>query len=169
MDFFDVVKKRASVRSFSPCQITDKELVRILDAGRRAPSGYNVQPWEFILIKDKALLEKLGKVQGCISESSAAIAVVVDADMTDFWVEDASAAIENMLLAIEALGYASLWVEGYVMKHEKMAKKVLGVPKEKRLLAILPIGNPASESRQAGKKKLSELVSLNQYGETLDW
>ena len=62
MDFFDVVKRRASVRSFSPCEITDEELMQILDAGRRAPSGYNKQPWEFILIKDDALLKDLGKV-----------------------------------------------------------------------------------------------------------
>ncbi len=167
MDFFEVVKRRASVRSFSPCEITDEELMQILDAGRRAPSGYNRQPWEFILIKDDALLKKLGKVQGCIAESSAAIGVVVDENMTRFWKEDASAAIENMLLAIEALGYVSLWVEGYVLKHEKMAKDVLSVPDDRRLLAILPVGKPVADPRQAGKKSLSELVHVNQYGQKL--
>ena len=88
--------------------------------------------------------------------------------MTRFWKEDASAAIENMLLAIEALGYASLWVEGYVLNHEKMAKDVLGVPDDKRLLAILPVGKPVTDPRQAGKKSLSELVHVNQYGQRLD-
>ncbi len=164
MDFFDAVKKRASVRSFSPCEVCDEELERILDAGRRAPSGYNVQPWEFILIKDPDTLGKLGNVQGCIAQAGAAIAVVVDQHATRFWIEDASAAIENMLLATEALGYASLWVEGYVLRHEKMAKDVLDVPDDSRLLAILPIGKAAGSQRQAEKKPLSQLVHYERYG-----
>ncbi len=164
MDFFDVVEKRASVRSFAPCEVGDDELRRILDAGRRAPSGLNVQPWEFILIKDPDTLKKLGKVQGCIAEAGAGVAVVVDQNATRFWIEDASAAIENMLLAIEALGYASLWVEGYVLRHEKMAKDVLGVPEARRLLAILPVGKAGGPQRQAGKKPLTQLVHYERYG-----
>jgi len=115
MDFFEAVRERASVRAFAPCSITDPELEQILDCGRRAPSGYNRQPWEFIVVRDKALLEKLGEIQGCIAQAEAAIAVVMDEKSTDYWKEDAAAAIENMLLASVALGYASLWVEGYVL------------------------------------------------------
>lgn len=71
MEFFDVIARRASVRSFEPCDVPERDLMRILDAGRRAPSGYNRQPWEFILVTSSDALAQLGKIQGCIGEASA--------------------------------------------------------------------------------------------------
>ena len=128
MDCLEAIALRASVRSFARCVISDRELLRIVDAGRRAPSGYNRQPWEFIAIKDRALLRELAKIQGCIGEAAAAVAVVLDEGSTPYAREDAGAAIENMLLAAVALGYASLWVEGYVLQNEDFGKEVLRVP-----------------------------------------
>ena len=164
MDFFETVRSRASVRAFDACVITKDELLSILDAGRRAPTGYNRQPWEFIAIQDADILRQLAEIQSCIGEASAAIAVVVDEEGTKFWKEDAAAAIENMLLAVTALGYASLWIEGYVLKSEQKAKDILGVPDSKRLLAILPIGLPSGTPEQAEKKPLSEMVHRDRYG-----
>lgn len=166
MDFFEVVRNRASVRAFERCEIADAELEQIVDAGRRAPTGYNRQPWEFIVVRDPSVIRKLGKVQECIAEASAAIAVVMDEQATKFWKEDAGAAIENMLLAVTALGYASLWVEGYVLRHEDYGKEVLGVPEGLRLLAILPIGKPTSPPGQAEKKPLSEITHRDRYGQS---
>ena len=165
VDFFEAVKARASVRSFGPCEISDEELAQIVDAGRRAPSGYNRQPWEFVIVRDGALLDRLGHIQDCIAESSAAVAVVVDEDSTNFWKEDAAAAIENMLLAVTALGYASLWIEGYVLRYEELGKDILGVPENRRLLAILPIGKPASAPQQAEKNALSDITYGDRYGQ----
>jgi nitroreductase len=133
-------------------------------AARRAPSGYNTQPWQFIVVRDTALLGKLGKIQSCISQAAAAIGVVVDEKATKYWKEDAAAAIENMLLAAVALGYASLWVEGYVLAQEDYAREVLGVPGHLRFLAILPLGKPAGKAGQAAKKPLSEIAHLDRYG-----
>jgi len=164
MDFLDAVKKRASVRSFKRCRISEADMERILDAGRRAPSGYNRQPCAFIVVRDKETLERLGAIQECIGEASAAIGVVVDSEATQFWKEDAAAAIENMLLAITALGYASLWVEGRVLRQEELAKEILGVPGNLRLLAVLPIGKPAGKAAQAEKRPLSEIVHREKYG-----
>lgn len=165
MDFFETVKARASVRSFEPCEISDEELAQIVDAGRRAPSGYNRQPWEFVIVRDAALLDRLAHIQDCIAESSAAVAVVVDEESTNFWKEDAAAAIENMLLAVTALGYASLWIEGYVLRYEELGKDILGVPENRRLLAILPIGKPASAPQQAEKNALSDITYRDRYGQ----
>jgi len=164
MDFFDVVEARASVRSFVKCEIPETDLKRILDAGRRAPSGYNRQPCEFIMVRNEKTLKELGRIQGCIAQASAAIAVVVDQEATKFWKEDAAAAIENMLLAAVALGYASLWVEGYVLQNEMYGKRVLNVPDHLRLLAILPLGKPAEPPRQAAKKPLEEITHAEKYG-----
>jgi len=164
MDVFEAIHTRASVRSLKPCSVTEQELEQILDAGRRAPSGYNSQPWEFILIRDRKVLSRLGRIQNCIAEGSTAIALVMDERTSKYWKEDAAAAIENMLLAIVALGYASVWVEGYVLNQEAYGKSVLGVPEHLRLLAILPIGKPAVTPVQAGKKPLVELVYYDTYG-----
>lgn len=164
MDVFEAIHTRASVRSLKPCAITEQEVEQILDAGRRAPSGYNSQPWEFILIRERTLLDQLGKIQSCIAEGSAAIALVMDERASKYWKEDAGAAIENMLLAIVALGYASVWVEGYVLDQEAYGKTVLGIPKHLRLLAVLPIGKSAVSPRQARKKTLAEIVYYENYG-----
>ena len=164
MDFFEAVKKRASVRAFVPCRVDDADMEQILDAARRAPSGYNRQPCSFIVVREKATLEKLGAIQECIAGASAAVGVVVDSEVTQFWKEDAAAAIENMLLAITALDYASLWVEGRVLSQEELAKEILGVPESLRLLAVLPIGKPADKAQQAEKKPLAELVHWERYG-----
>jgi nitroreductase len=164
MEFFEAVKARASVRAFKRCDITDDEMEKIVDAGRRAPSGYNRQPWEFIIVRDPEMIRSLGDIQECIGQASAAIAVVVDEEATQFWKEDASAAIENMLLAATALGFASLWVEGYVLKQEEKGKNILNIPKNLRLLAILPIGKPAETPAQKSKKSLAEIAYLDRYG-----
>lgn len=164
MDLFEAIEKRASVRAFAPCDISEDELLRIVEAGRRAPSGRNRQPWEFILITDTDVIAKLGEIQGCIGEATAAIALVMNDQASDYWKEDAAAAIENMLLAVTALGYASLWVEGYVLHHEDMGKEILGVPDNLRLLAVLPIGKPSGEAAQAEKKPLNEILHRDRYG-----
>ena len=88
MDFFNVILTRASVRAFKRVKISDAELVKMLDAGRRAPSGYNAQPWEFIVIRDGEILTKLGRIQGCISQVEVAIAVVVNENTTKYWKEE---------------------------------------------------------------------------------
>lgn len=164
MELFETIKRRASVRSFAPCEIPAEELEKIVDAGRRAPSGSNRQPWEFIIVRDTEVLRRLGEIQGCIGEASAAVAVVGDEKASRWWKEDLSAAIENMLLAAVALGYASLWVEGYVLQKEDYGKEVLGIPGDLRLLAVLPLGEPAGEPRQARKKSLGEITHADRYG-----
>jgi nitroreductase len=164
MELFEAIGKRASVRAFAPCDVPDDDLVRIVDAGRRAPSGRNRQPWEFIIVSDADVIARLGEIQGCIGQASAAVAIVMDDQASEYWKEDAAAAIENMLLAITALGYASVWVEGYVLHHEDYGKEVLGVPENRRLLAVLPIGKPEGEAVQAQKKPLDEVLHRNRYG-----
>jgi len=165
MDLFEAIRLRASVRSLAPAEISPEEIEQILDAGRRAPSGMNVQPLQYIVIRGKETIAALGKVQGFIAEASALIAIVADPGESKYWLEDASAAAENMLLAIAALGYGSTWVEGTLLRREDWAKELLGVPAHLRLIIMLPIGKPAGPPSQAPKKPLSEFVHRERYGE----
>ena len=165
MDVFEAIEKRACVRKFAPAEITDEEMGRILDAGHRAPSGMNKQPLEYIVVRDKATIASLARVQQCVGEASAVIAIVASPFASEYWLEDASAACENMFLAITALGYATVWVQGTLARQEDMAKEVLGIPDEKRCIILLPIGRDAVGVGQAEKKPLSELVHREKYGQ----
>jgi nitroreductase len=164
MDLFEAIEKRASVRAYIPVDVPEGDLLKIADAGRRAPSGGNRQPLQFIAIRDKQTLKALETVQACFGSASAAIGIVADPAVSRWWLEDASAAAENMLLAIAALGYAAVWVEGTLLKQEEYAKKLLGVPPEKKLAILLPIGKASQETPQADRKPLAEILWRERYG-----
>jgi len=164
MDLFEAIEKRASVRDLQPADIADADLDRILDAGRRAPSGYNRQPFEFILIRDPQSLHEFAKCQPCIADVNTAIAVVADPDASKYWLEDLSAATENMLLAITALGHASCWIEGRILPREEELKRMLGVPAKLRLMVILPIGKAAGHAAQKEKRPLAQVFYRERYG-----
>lgn len=167
MDFREVIEKRHSVRAFKPSAIDEATLLRILHAGRIAPSGCNVQNREFILIRDRETLEKLHeKIQADFKNAAAAIAIVMDTGGTrygSYWIEDAAAAALSMLLAIVNEGYDSVWVEGTLLQHEAWAKRLLGVPDEKRLYILLPIGKAASKGKQPHKTPLEEMLYYERY------
>jgi len=163
MDLFDVIQGRASVRSLKPVDIPREDIERVLDAGRRAPSGLNVQPFSFIAVTDKETIRKLAAPQAFIAEASALIAIVADSEASKYWLEDISAAAAQMLLAIHALGYVSCWVEGTLLRKEEEMKKLLGVPDHLRLMIFLPIGAPAGSVQQSSKKSLDELVRWETY------
>ena len=164
MDLFEAIEQRASVRALKPIDIPDSELARILEAGRRAPSGRNCQPIEFIVIRERGTLAKLAESQTCITDVSLAIAIIADPDKSEWWVEDVAAATENMLLAITALGYASVWIEGTLRRAKELHKQILGLPSNLSLMVVLPIGAPAKGVKQANKRELSEMVHYERYG-----
>jgi nitroreductase len=164
MDVFEAIAKRASVRAYSPVDVPEEHLLKIADAGRRAPSGGNRQPLQFILIRSRETLQALERVQACFGSASAAIGIIADPAVSRWWLEDAAAAAENMLLAIQALGYASVWVEGTLLKEEEFARKLLGVPDGTRFVILLPIGKPPQETPQADKKPLEEVIWREKYG-----
>ena len=165
MDIFDAFAARASVRRLEPAAILDEDLDRILDAGRRAPSGLNVQPLEYIVVREAETIRKLARVQEFIAGASCIIAIAADPTASTYWLEDASAAAENMLLAIAALGYGSTWVEGTLLRHEEWAKEILGVPEHLRLVIFLPVGKPAGGAVQAAKRPFGEAVHYERFGQ----
>jgi nitroreductase len=163
MKLFEAIEKRASVRELLPANVSNDEIRKILDAGRRAPSGKNAQPLEYIVIKNHDTIKKLEKVQPFIAGASVVIAIVADPS-SRFWLEDASAAAENMFLAITALGYVSCWVEGTLLAQEEWAKELLGVPHDRRLIILLPVGKPATTPVPKEKKPLAHMVYAERYG-----
>ena len=161
MDALQAIRKRRSVREYTGDTIPREDLEKIVDAGRLAPTGWNRQPWDFIVITDVEMIQKLKIVAQWMDKAGAIIAVILDSS-SRWWLEDGSAAIENMLIASTALGYGSCWLEGYTLPREEEFKKLLGVPDEKRLLTLIPIGVPV-EWPKVEKKSLDEVIHWECY------
>jgi nitroreductase len=161
MDALEAIRKRRSVREYTGDSISREDLEKIVDAGRLAASGSNQQPWDFIVITDREMINQLQVAARWMEKAGAIIAVVMDPS-SRWWIEDGSAAVENMLIASAALGYGSCWLEGYTLPREEEFKALLNIPTEKRLLTLVPIGVPA-EWPTREKKSLKEVIHWERY------
>jgi nitroreductase len=161
MDALEAIRKRRSIRKYTGDSIPRRDLEKIVDAGRLAASGSNQQPWEFIVVTDREMIDKLKVASLWMEKAGAIIAVVMDPS-SRWWVEDGAAAVENMLIASTALGYGSCWLEGYTVPREEEFKTLLGIPKDKRLLTLVPIGVPV-EWPLKEKKPLDEVLHWERY------
>jgi nitroreductase len=162
MDALEAIRKRRSVRQYTGDPIPREDLETIVDAGRLAATGGNRQPWEFIVVTERETIELLKVAAQWMDKAGAIVAVVLD-DSTRWWVEDGSAAIENILIASTALGYGSCWLEGWTLPREDEFKELLGIPGERRLLTLIPIGVPV-EWPTREKKSLDEVLYWERYG-----
>jgi nitroreductase len=161
MDVMQAIRQRRSTRKFTGAAIPKPDLEKIVDAGRLAASGSNRQPWDFVAVTDRGTIAQFKPAGAWIEHAAAVIAVVMD-PQSRWWVEDGSAAIQNMLLAATALGYGGCWVEGDALPREEQFKKLLGVPEGKRILALVPVGGPA-ESPVKEKKPLAEVLHWEKF------
>ncbi|MCX6038525.1 MAG: nitroreductase family protein [Chloroflexi bacterium] len=121
MDTLEAIRKRRSIRRYTDDAIPKADLETIVDAGRLAATGNNRQPWDFVVVTDRTMIERF-KVSGAWIEKAGAVIVVVMDPVSSWWVEDGAAAIENMLLASTALGYGACWVEGDALPREALFK-----------------------------------------------
>jgi len=161
MDALEAIRTRRSVRKYTGDPIPREDLETIIDAGRLAASGNNRQPWDFIVVTQREMIDRLKVASAWMEEAGAIVAVVMDPD-SRWWLEDGAAAVENMLIASTALGYGSCWCEGRTLPHEEEFKQLLGVPEEKRLLTLVTIGVPA-EWPTREKKSLEEVIHWERY------
>jgi nitroreductase len=161
VDALEAIRKRRSIRHFTNDAIPKADLEIIVDAGRLAATGSNRQPWEFVVVTDRATTAQFTLCGAWIAQAGAVIVVVMD-PKSRWWIEDGAAAIENMLLASTALGYGACWVEGDALPHEERIKTLLGVPPDKRILALLPIGVSA-ETPAPKKKPLESVLHWEKY------
>ena len=161
MEVFEAIRRRRSIRRFTGAPVPRADLQTIVDAGRLAATGSNRQPWDFIVVTEPATLQRLAVADRWMTDAGAVIVVVMD-PTSRWWVEDGSAAVENMLLACTALGYGTCWVEGDAMPHEDEFKTLLNIPVEKRILTLLPVGVP-SETPERKKKALKDVLHWEKF------
>jgi nitroreductase len=161
MDALEAIRRRRSVRNYTGEPIPREDLETIVDAGRLAATGHNNQPWDFVVVTQRDMIEQLKVASLWMEKAGAIIAVVVDPS-SRWWQEDGSAAVENMLIAATALGYGSCWLQGYTMPREEEFKILLEIPREKRLFTLVPIGVPV-EWPTVEKKTLDQVIHWERY------
>ena len=173
MDVFEAIAKRHSYRGeFKDTPIPREHLTQIVHAGIRAPSGCNAQTTAFVIVDDPALIAELAAIVVKETVRSAKAVIVCVAEHRpvfggmSFGVEDCAAAVENMLLAATALGYATVWFDG-ALRRESKAEQIaalLGVPKEREVRVILPLGVPREVVAQRDRKPFAERAWFNRFG-----
>jgi nitroreductase len=172
MDLFDAIQRRCSYRGpFTAAAVPREHLRQIVQAGIQAPSGRNEQTTSFVIVDDPALLGEIAAVvrRPVCETCRAMIACVTDPRPVfkgfSFAAEDCAAAVENMLLAIAALGYATVWLDGVLRLEGKAAQvgALLGVPAGLSVRILLPIGVPAEPCAQKEKLPFERRAWFNRF------
>lgn len=174
MDVLYAIKNRTSYRGrYKDIPVPRDDLLKILEAGVSAPSGCNKQTALFIAVDDMGLLKEIkSMIVPPIAETAPAFILVLTQKTYAyrdkcFNVQDYSAAIENMLLAIKALGYESCWYEGHITDDDGIGDNIaeyMGIPDEYKLVCILPVGKPDEDTVTAVKKPFSSRAWFNEFG-----
>ena len=146
----DLILARRSIRRYTGKAVCDDDLKALLEAGMAAPSSRNRKPWHFVTVTSRETLDRLagahphGKM---LFEATAAIAVCAKIAVSpDFWVQDCSAATENILVAATALGLGSCWLGCHPREDRVEAiRKILGIPRDIGILSLIAAGHPAEE------------------------
>ena len=173
MDLFDAIGKRHSYRGgFEKRPIPRGHLQRIVQAGLQAPSGCNAQTTSFVIVDDPAVIVRIAAVldRPVVREAAAIVVCVMETRQVykamSFGVEDCAAAIENMLLAVTALGYATVWLDGF-LRTERRAEQIaaiLGIPAQRQVRVILPMGVPTTPGAQPEKLPFEQRAWFNRWG-----
>lgn len=173
MDVFEAITLRHSYRGkYRPDPVPREDLRKIMEAGLAAPSGCNKQTTSLIAVDDPEILRKLFEViDPPIGETAPAMICVLTQPIVAyrgrcFNVQDYSAAIENMLIAITALGYQTCWVEGHITDADRIGDKmakILGVPEDYDLICFLPVGVPEDEVRGPRKRAFEDKAWFNGF------
>ncbi|MFC1803347.1 nitroreductase family protein [Thermoproteota archaeon] len=168
MQAFEAIMNRRSIRKYTEKKIPEETITTLLKAGMNAPSAHNRQPWHFIIIDNKEILNKIPEYHQyskMLEHASHAIIVLGDNEIqnTDFWIHDCSAATENILIAAQAMGLGAVWLG--VHPSEKLikgTKKLFNIPDHITPLGIISLGFPA-ENKPPRENYNSERVHRNKW------
>jgi len=168
LEVFEAIKTRRSIRAFTKEEVSEEEVRKLIDAARHAPSAGNIQPWEFVIVKDPRRKRRLAAA--ALNEmfiEEAPVVIVVCANevqsglgygargVTLYCLQDTAAATQNILLAACALGLGTCWVGAF---YEEEVGKVVNTPRGVRPVAIIPVGHPAEKPSPRTKRPMTEII-----------
>ncbi len=172
MDFFELIKTRESIRDFNTdAKVTKSTLLKIIDAGRIAPSASNKQPWKFIIISSDEMLDKVSQTYHREWFKNAPHILVVVGNINSSWVRktdgynsietDLTIAMDHMILAAEALGVATCWIAAF--DNDKL-RKAMQLTDDEIIYSLTPLGYP---NKGFQKKSIKTRKSINELVEFL--
>lgn len=182
MDLNEAITGRRSVRRFSEKFVTDDEIRSLIEAARSAPSWANTQVWEFVVVRDKALIERVTgtyaeknpATKGSLSASALIVACAKTGisgcyggqevtKLSNWYMFDLGMAVQNLCLKAYSIGLGTVVVG--LMDHDA-CKKILNVPEGYEVVAVLPIGEPAAPAKSGPpRKELASFLYCNSFGQ----
>jgi nitroreductase len=164
MDVLEAIFTRRSIRKYTGEPVSDQDLETVLRAGFQAPSAHNIQPWEFIIIKDRSKFDKIAKVHTYAKMlPQAEVCIIICGDNnkqteTGLLIEDCSAAIENILLAAHGIGLGAVWCGLYPITHlTKEMKEICLLPKHVIPVGMVVLGHAGEEKKSIDKYDTAKL------------
>ena len=170
MDLAEAIKKRRSIRKYLPRKVENDKLDRVLEAGRLAPSAKNLQEWRFVVVRDEGRRKRLAEAaKGQTFVGEAQVVIAACATVTDYVMTcgqltypiDLAIALEHMVLAAAAEGLGTCWIGAF---YEEEVKKILNIPPEVRVVALLPLGYPDESPHPRPRKEIGEIVAFESWG-----
>ena len=173
MDVFEAIRGRRSIRAFTGDKVSDDTVKRLIDAARWAPSAGNIQPWDFVIVRDLVTKRRLSAAaldQTFIEEAPIVIVVCADKKRSGgrygqrgvnlYCLQDTAAAVQNMLLAARALGLGACWIGAF---REEEVERILKTPKAVRTVAIVPVGHPAEKPSAPQKRSIGDITHYESF------
>ena len=170
MDLAEAIKKRRSIRKYLPRKVENDKLDRVLEAGRLAPSAKNLQEWRFVVVRDEGRRKRLAEAaKGQTFVGEAPVVIAACATVTDYVMTcgqltypiDLAIAVEHMVLTAAADGLGTCWIGAF---YEEEVKKILNIPPEVRVVALLPLGYPDESPHPRPRKEIGEIVAFESWG-----
>jgi len=164
VEALEAIAARCSTRSFKPDAVPKATLEKIVDAGRLAATARNDQPWDFVAVTDAATRERIAGLADYgkfIADAPVCICVLCKA--TKYYLEDGSAAAQNMLVAAAAQGVQSCWVAGDKKDYAPKVVELLGAPAEHKLIALLAMGYASGSVPRRSKRTLSQVLHWEKF------
>jgi nitroreductase len=173
MDVLEAIKGRRSIRAFRSNDVSQEMVEKLIDAARWAPSAGNIQPWEFIIVRNPEIKRRLAEAalgQSFIEDAPVIIVVCADEEQsargygprgrTLYCIQDTAAAIQNIHLAAYSMGLGTCWVGAF---REEEARKVLNIPEGVRPVAIIPVGYPAESPSPRSRRPLRQIIHYEKF------
>lgn len=164
MDAISAIATRHSTRLYTDNPVPSDVIERIVEAGHRAASAYNEQPWHFVVVTDSSRRQQIADLTDhgkFIAQTPACIAVFCKA--TKYYLEAGSAATQNMLVAAAALGVDSCWVAGDKKPYDRAVAELLGVPDDLKLISLIPIGYARTPGQPTARRPLAEVLHWERF------
>jgi nitroreductase len=173
MDVLEAIKGRRSIRAFKSDDVSPEIVKRLIDVARQAPSAGNIQPWEFIIVRELKIKRSLAEAaldQVFIEEAPVVVVVCANENRSSqgygargktlYCIQDTAAAIQNILLFAYAIGLGTCWVGAF---REDEAREILKIPSGIRAVAIIPIGYPAETPLPRSRRPINLIVHYETF------